>query len=101
LKKITIKYIIVIVVLISDLGKEYIILDNKDKHIAAIKINMLLAARQMTVSELAERLKTKAPNLSNKFKRNNFTEKDIKAIAKACNAKYSITFSLEDTGQQF
>ena len=69
---------------------------------SAIKIKMLLAAREMTLQDLAERLtpKTSSANLSQKMKRNNFTEKELQAIATACDATFETSFTLNDTGKQ-
>lgn len=55
-------------------------------------IEHLLIEKEMTLSDLAEALGTSVQNLSNKMKRDNFTEKDIIAIAKACNCDYKISF---------
>lgn len=66
----------------------------------SVKIKMLLAAREMTIEDLAKKLNppTTKQNLGNKFKRDNFSEAEIKAIAEACNARYEIHFFIDDTG---
>mgnify|MGYP001001374021 CR=1 FL=1 len=68
----------------------------------AIKVKMLLAARQMTLGDLAEKmeLKTTRQNITQKVNRDNLTENDLHAIAKACNASYEGFFTLNDTGKQ-
>ena len=64
----------------------------------AIKVKMLLAAKQMTISELAEKVepKTSAQNIGAKLKRDNLTEKDLHSIAKACGVTFEGNFILED-----
>nr|QGT51302.1 hypothetical protein Firmicute1046_3780 [uncultured Firmicutes bacterium] len=64
----------------------------------AIKVKMLLAAKEMTISELAEKIepKTTAQNIGAKLKRDNLTEKDLQAIAKACGVKFEGNFIFED-----
>jgi len=42
-----------------------------------IKIKMLLARRGMSQTELAKLLGTSLTNLNNKFKRDNFSEKEL------------------------
>lgn len=63
---------------------------------ASRKIKMLVAANEITVRELAEKLQTSQSNLSNKLKRDNFSEKELEDIAEVCNAKVEINFILED-----
>lgn len=68
----------------------------------AIKVKMLLAAREMTLGDLAEKIepKTTRQNITAKIKRDNLTEQDLQAIAKACNATFEGVFTLTDTGKQ-
>lgn len=68
----------------------------------ATKIKMLLAARNMTISDLADKIepKTSRQNVTMKLKRDNFTESDLNQIAKACNATYEGIFTLNDTGKE-
>ena len=67
----------------------------------SIKIRMLLAAREMSVQDLADKLepKTTVQNLSQKLKRDNFSENDLRAIAEACNATFEACFTMNDTGK--
>ncbi len=67
----------------------------------AIKIKMLLAAREMTLQDLANQItpKTSVQNISQKLKRDNFSEKELQAIAKACDATFEANFILNDTGK--
>ena len=68
----------------------------------ATKVRMLLAAREMTLDDLAEKMepKTTRQNIGAKLRRDNLTEKDLHAIAKACNATFEGVFTLLDTGKQ-
>ncbi len=68
----------------------------------AIKVKMLLAAREMTLGDLAEKIepKTTRQNITAKINRDNLTEQDLQAIAKACNATFEGVFTLTDTGKQ-
>ena len=63
------------------------------------KIKILLIKRKMTISSLAEKINTSSANLSNKFKRDNFSENEIKEIAEALDCKFDVTFTMNDTGE--
>lgn len=62
----------------------------------ARKIKMLVAAKEITVRDLAALLGTSQPNLSNKMRRDNFSENELKEIAEVCGAKVEINFVLKD-----
>lgn len=64
--------------------------------VMAKKIKMLMVEKDMTISELAEKLGTSQPNLSNKLKRDNFHENELNTIAGILNVKYEANFILED-----
>lgn len=65
------------------------------------RIRILLIKRgNISEAELARRLGISPQNLNNKMKRDNFTEKDLKEIAKALDCSFSITFTLNDTGEE-
>lgn len=68
----------------------------------AVKVRMLLAARQMTLKDLGSRMEpsTSAQNIGRKIKNDNLTENDLSAIAKACNATFEGIFILNDTGKE-
>ncbi|MCD1259169.1 transcriptional regulator [Paenibacillus athensensis] len=68
----------------------------------ATKVKMLLAARGMTIADLANRLepKTTNQNVAAKLRRDNLSEYDLHQIAKACNATFEGIFTLNDTGKQ-
>lgn len=62
----------------------------------AKKIKMLLVEKEMNLSQLAEMIGTTQPNLSNKIRRDNFSEKELIEIAEVLNVKYEANFVLED-----
>lgn len=64
----------------------------------SIKVKMLLAAKEMTIGDLAERMepKTTRQNLGAKLKRDNLTEKDLLEIAQACGVTFEGSFIFED-----
>ncbi|MBQ8894735.1 MAG: helix-turn-helix domain-containing protein [Clostridia bacterium] len=61
-----------------------------------IKVRMLMAAKQISLTELAQRIDSSPQNLSGKLTRDNLCEKDIQKIAEACGAKFVGKFVLED-----
>ncbi len=64
----------------------------------AVKVKMLLAAKGMTLTELAAKMDppTVQQNIGAKLKRNNLSEKDLRSIARACGAQFEGFFVLED-----
>ena len=69
---------------------------------SAKKVKVLLTMRDMTIKDLSEKMepKTTAQNIAAKLRRDNLTDKDLQAIAKACNATYDVVFTLNDTGKE-
>lgn len=64
------------------------------------RIRILLVKRgNISEAELARRLGISPQNLNNKMKRDNFTETDLQAIASALDCTFSVTFTLNDTGE--
>ena len=65
----------------------------------AMKVRMLLAARDISMTELGKRLEapTTGQNISAKLRRDNFSEKELAAIAKACDAEFEGSFILNDS----
>lgn len=63
------------------------------------KIRILLIKRKMTVSELAAKLGTSQSNLSNKMSRDNFSEKELLAIASALDCEFVGAFKMNDTNE--
>jgi transcriptional regulator with XRE-family HTH domain len=60
------------------------------------KIKILLIKKGMNAAQLAEKMETKPQNLYNKFKRDNFSEKELKEIADVLEVKYEGFFFLND-----
>ena len=63
------------------------------------KIKVVLKRRNMTLGDLADKTGQSRQNLSNKISRDNFTEKDLRAIAAALDCTYSASFTMNDTGE--
>lgn len=64
------------------------------------RIRILLVKRgNISEAELARRLGISPQNLNNKMKRDNFTEKDLQAIATALDCTYTVSFTMNDTGE--
>lgn len=62
----------------------------------AEKVRYLLIATNMQNKELAVKLGTTPSNLSGKLRRDNFSEKELQEIAKACDAVFEGNFLLKD-----
>ena len=60
------------------------------------KIKILLIKKNMSAVGLAELLETKPSNLYNKFKRDNFSEKELNEIAEKLGCKYEGSFILDN-----
>lgn len=65
----------------------------------AEKIKIILKRRNMTLGELAEKTGQSRQNLSNKMKRDNFSEKELIQIAAILGCTYYAGFTMEDTGE--
>lgn len=63
-------------------------------------IKIVMLKRKMNIKELAASLGTTGNNMTNKFKRDNFSEKELMEIAKALNCKLDIALIDNDTGQR-
>ena len=60
------------------------------------KIKMLCIKKKISPAQLAEKLGTSSANLYNKFKRDNFSEKELQDIAGVVDCKLDINFIFED-----
>lgn len=60
------------------------------------KIKVLLVKKNMSAAKLAEALDMTPQNLYNKFKRDNFSEKELIEIAAVLGIKYEGFFFLEN-----
>lgn len=63
------------------------------------KIKVIMKRRGMTMTELAASIGQSRQNLTNKMKRDNFTEEETKIIAQALGCSVSIIFTMQDTGE--
>ncbi len=65
----------------------------------AEKIKIIMRRKGITVTELSELTGQTRQNLSNKFSRNNFSEKDIELLAEAIGCSVEISFTDQKTGE--
>ena len=63
------------------------------------KIKVVLDRRGMTITELAKRLGTSRQNLTNKFSRNNFSEKELASIASILDCEVIGSLRMLETGE--
>ena len=68
---------------------------------AGEKIKILMKRRGMTLGDLADKTNQSRQNLSNKMTRDNFSEKEIKALAEVLDCDYEATFTMKDSGEKF
>ncbi len=64
------------------------------------KIRIALLKRKISVTDLASTLGTSQSNISNKLKRDNFSEKELTQIADILNCDFKGTFIMRDTGEE-
>ena len=64
------------------------------------KIRIMLIKRKTNISGLAAILGTSQGNLSNKLKRDNFSEKELVEIGNALNYDFIGIFRSRDTGEE-
>ena len=67
----------------------------------AEKIKLVLVKRNMSKAQLAKELGCSSSNLYNKFKRDNFSEAELREIAKLLNCTFEASFVLNDTQERF
>lgn len=65
------------------------------------KIRLVLAKKDKSKAWLAEQLGWSTSNLYNKFKRDNFSERELVEIAKVLDCKFEANFVLNDSGEKF
>lgn len=63
-------------------------------------VKTLLIERDMTMTDMAKKLGTSVQNISGKLRRDNLSEKELQDIADACDATFSGSFILNDTGKE-
>lgn len=64
------------------------------------KIRILMIKKNISVKELASRLGCTSQNLSGKFRRDNFSEKELQEIASAMDCSFEGRFVRNDTGEE-
>ena len=64
------------------------------------KIKYLLNIRGIKISDFATQIGTSQSNFSNKLKRDDFRESELKKIAELLDCDLSISFTLHDTGEK-
>lgn len=65
------------------------------------KIRLVLAKKNKSKAWLAEQLNWSTSNLYNKFKRDNFNEKELVEIARVLDCTFEASFVLNDSGEKF
>ena len=65
------------------------------------KIRLVLAKKNKSKAWLAEQLGWSTSNLYNKFKRDNFSEKELIEIARVLDCTFEANFVLNDSGEKF
>lgn len=65
------------------------------------EIKRILFEKDLNTVELARRLGCGTANIYNKYKRNNFSVKELQEIADALGCDLKITFTDRDTGRDF
>lgn len=63
-------------------------------------IKIVMLKRKINIKELASRLGTTGNNMTNKFKRDNFSEKELIEIAHALDCELDIALIDNQTGQR-
>ncbi|MDR2965216.1 MAG: helix-turn-helix transcriptional regulator [Treponema sp.] len=64
------------------------------------KIKVLIGRRGLSITDLAKKTGQSPQNMSNKMKRDNFSEKELKEIADVLNCTFKAKFVLNDTGEE-
>lgn len=64
------------------------------------KIRILMIKKNVSVKDLASRLNCTSQNLSGKFKRDNFSEKELQEIAAVLDCSFEGRFVRNDTGEE-
>ena len=63
------------------------------------KIKILLIKKNLSAVELANKLNCSPTNIYNKFKRDNFSEKELREIATVLGVEYYGNFKIPETGE--
>ena len=65
------------------------------------KIRLVLAKKDKSKAWLAEQLGWSTSNLYNKFKRDNFSEKELLQIASVLDCNFEANFVLKESGEKY
>ena len=67
----------------------------------AERIRVLLVKRgNLSEAELARRMGLSPQNLSNKMKRDNFSDRELRSVAAALGCEYKNAFVISETGEE-
>lgn len=69
--------------------------------LTAEKIRIITKRRGLTIGDVAEGTGQTRQNFSNKMKRGDFKESELKAIAKVLNCDLTITFTDRENNEEF
>jgi DNA-binding Xre family transcriptional regulator len=64
------------------------------------RIKIMLVKRQLSANDLAKLLNCTPTNIYNKFKRDNFSEKELSEISDKLNCDFVGRFKMRDTGEE-
>lgn len=67
---------------------------------AGEKIKIILGRKKLTMTDLALKLDISRQNLSNKFSRDNFSEKELIKIAEVLDCTFESNFIMNDTKEK-
>ena len=65
------------------------------------QIKVLLAYKEINAARLAEKLNCSQANISQKLKRDNFSENEMRQIAEILNCDLKISFIDRESGKEF
>ncbi len=66
----------------------------------ADKIKIVLIKKKLSVKDLSNKLGCSSANISHKFKRDNFSEKELAEIANALDCDFEAGFVIRETGEK-
>ena len=66
----------------------------------AEKIKIVMIKQKISVKDLAEALECSSANISHKFKRDNFSEKELEAISNALDCEFNAGFIIKKSGER-
>lgn len=64
------------------------------------KIKIIMGRRNVSITDLAKKTGQSPQNMSNKMKRDNFSEKELKEIAAVLDCTFETVFKMNDTGEE-